>query len=220
MTSVLSWIYNIFQFDLRCGSEIVEDEMEIDLWEGVPVIHYKKKSSPPHSVKMPTIHYKKMPSSPQRIQILDKRAGIQKRTFYLSVLQKHGDAVCARLIGISDVFEAGQLETYIVSEINRIRSDFRVLPVHVSGLLSQAAKSQSQFYSGHCLLCQNNMPFRYMSYAINRIHKQSLRSCAQLFEKHWRGTENMLNELCRPSLREIGVGVFSTTELFVITIVR
>lgn len=114
---------------------------------------------------------KKTSTTPQRVQILDNRGGMEKRGLYSSLLKDHGQAVCNQRIEILDLDEAAELKKYITSKIVRMRWELRVQPVFLSGLLTQAGKSQSQFYSGHCLRCQNNMPFRSVSYSLKRVQK-------------------------------------------------
>lgn len=185
------------------GREMTGDPMEIDSWEGGPVNYFRTglQVSPP-------------------VHVLDDSAGMENRAFYSELAIYHGEATTSAAMNQVEVQEAERIEKCIIFEINRIRSEFRVALINVSDLLRQAGKSQSQFFCGNCLRRENNMPFQFVSYSVRRMPEQQPAPFARMLAKYWRDTKAMIHELTAHSLKEIGVGVWGSSESFIITIVK
>lgn len=77
---------NGFPLNAADGTEIVDDEMEIVLWEGVPIIQYQKPRTPLQGVHM-----------------LDNMPGMEKRELYSSVLKDQREAVFAEITVIENL---------------------------------------------------------------------------------------------------------------------
>lgn len=182
---------------------MIDDPMEIDSWEGVPVNYSRTEFQ----------------ESPQ-IQVLDDRAGAENRAFYSQLAINHREVATSAAMDLVDLHEAQRLEKCVIFEINRIRSEFLVPLVKTLDLFEQAGKSQSQFFCGNCLRRENHMPFQFVSYSVKRIPEQQPAYCARMLAKYWRETEVMIHELTTHSLREIGVGVWGSSNSFIITIVK
>lgn len=182
--------------------DMVDDPMEIDSWQGVPVKPFSRNVERESMIKR-----------------LDSNAGVENRAYYSELVRTLGIEAFSAIVDQIDVHEAEWLEECIIFEINRSRSEFRLPPVQVSDLLTQAAKSQSQFFCGNCLRFENIMPFQFASYSLNRLPKQKPGSSARMLGKYWQETK-LMDELLTHCLGEIGVGVWGCSTSFVITIVK
>lgn len=171
-------------------------------------------------VDMPVNYYTKPSPDSSMVQIIDKNFKLENMTHHSQLITDHQSAMCKTTMDQLDEHEIEQLEKCVVYEINRIRSEFQVPLVEVSGLLSESGKLESQMYCGICLQRHNHLSFRSVACAIRRSAGQQPGTYARVLAKQWRESEEMMRELTAECIRGIGVGVWGTLDSFVITVVR
>lgn len=144
--------------------------------------------------------------------------GMEMRQYYLSVLQRHGPGKFMEILDQVDPNEAEELESYIISEIQSIRKDRKKYELKVSEHLRQIAIAHSQYLCGNCVRTFNNMPYPTMAFVIIRKDNDSHKNYAENVRHYWE-IKDIIPKLEDECLTHIGLGVWGTSQTFVVTLV-
>lgn len=152
--------------------------------------------------------------------IIDEETGSESRRFYRSVLHFEGPDAFMRVLDQVDLREAEQFEQLVVNEFQSIRKECQLCELFLSDLLTQAARAQSQFYSGNCTRDEDDMPFNSISYVVPRDGRQTLEGYACRLFEILKDSGVVVGQLTNENMSEIGIGVWGCSEKFIVTIAK
>lgn len=147
-----------------------------------------------------------------------RKTGASLRRHHSNMLKTLGPVSLSRVLDQAGINEAEVLEGYIISQIQTIRKDASQPGVKISEHLRQLGKAQSQYFCGNCLRAHNEVQNPTLSFSMKRNEHDSLKTCAKKMAAYWKIAEKT-DVLAYASLKEIGVGVWGTSQTMVVTIV-
>lgn len=195
--------------------EFSTDDVDMDSWD-------ERNDNPEHFGPLPgelTPIFTE-PSTESITLINDEATGSKQRDFYRNVLNFEGPDAFMRVVDQVNIREAEHFEQLVMNEIKSIRKEFQLCELFVSDLLTQAARAQSQYYSGNCTRDEDNMPFASASYVVPKAGRQSLKRYASRLVEVLKESEVAIGELTDENRSEIGIGLWGSSNKFIVTIAK